>query len=193
MTSKAAGAISLPERQPVPERILTAGPAAWIAQLTLCVLLIVLAVFCLAAGAGVWLTFLFFMAGILGLWIAFRVATGAACLMLDGAGFTKKTVFTAHRFEWHDVSAFTVVETWPKGAGFAKKVVAFRRLDAEEQDMFSELTDPFNPGKGFGHNYDMEPDHLADLLNDYRSDALKAATRREEGQKTSEFSPQGDY
>ncbi|GGD06092.1 hypothetical protein GCM10011342_13740 [Aquisalinus flavus] len=159
----------------------------------LCVLLIVLAVFCLSAGAGFWLTFLFFLAGILGLWIAFRVATGGACLILDEAGFTKKTVFTSHRVDWVGVSAFAVAETWPKVAGFAKKVVAFRRLDAEEPDMFSAITDPFNPAKGFGHNYDMEPDHLADLLNDYRAAALKASMQGEEGQKTSEISPQGDY
>lgn len=159
----------------------------------LCVLLIVLAVFCLAAGAGFWLTFLFFIAGVVGLWVAFKVATGEAYLSLDAAGFTKKTVFTTHRFEWTDVSAFSVVETWPKLAGFAKKIVAFRRLDAEEADMFSAITDLFNPGKGFGHNYDMEPDHLADLLNDYRAAALKAPVQGEEGQKTSENSPQGDY
>jgi len=159
----------------------------------LCVLLIVLAVFCLAAGAGFWLTFLFFIAGIVGLWVAFKVATGGAYLILDEAGFTKKTVFTTHRFEWGEVSGFAVVETWPKLAGFAKKVVAFRRLDAEEADMFSAVTDMFNPGKGFGHNYDMEPDHLAELLNDYRAAALKAPAQGEEGQKTSENSPQGDY
>ena len=177
----------------MPERILKAGPAAWIAQVILCVLLIVLAIFCLSAGAGFWLTFMFFLAAILGLWVSYKAASGAACLVLDEAGFTKKTVFSTHRFEWTGVSAFTVVETWPKLAGFAKKVVAFRRLDAEEADMLSAVTDLFNPGKGFGHNYDMEPDHLADLLNDYRIAALKAAERGEEGQKTSENSPQGDY
>lgn len=178
----------------MPERILKPGPAAWIASVGVCVLLLILSIIALAEGVGVWFSFLFFLAAAAGLWFSWGVATGkTAWLLLDAEGFTKKTPLTTHRYSWHDVSAFTVERAGGSVIPFSRKVVGFEITGGKRITPLQQL----DPAFTFLHNYDMAADHFAELLNDYRDAALKAEAQPEAqaaaGEKSSENMTQGHY
>ena len=171
----------------MPDRILKPGPAAWIVSLLLSLGLIAIALAGLLAGLGFVITYCFFFAGIVGIWMAKGVAFGeTAWLELSEPGFTRKTPFGSFSHHWVEVGEFRVAEAWPGLPSFPGRVPAFSIRGKPSRGLF----DAINPAKRFGHNYDMEPDHLVDLLNDYRVAALRAASRSQDPEKSAENSPQ---
>ncbi len=113
-----------------------------------------------------WVGLVFFGAG--GIIFLLLGLTGNAQLTFDETGFVMASPRRNARYEWRDVTAFSVVRAGPAG----HKMVGFSIINK------TSLLQSFNQsllgaGAALPDIYAMRPEELASLMNAYRDQALR--------------------